>query len=403
MRESDKKKTLSRILGDFDQNDFFKNNWGKKFKYIQGQENRFEEIINWKDINYILNFFPLTHPYIRMVKDGKNIKPGDFLEFQRVHFKNTAPKHSILPEKIAGILQSGGTLILQDLHMMHPGVQDLSKNLEIELGDNIQVNGYLGWNKAKGFDIHHDTHDVIVLQVYGNKKWFVYGKTQKNPIKEFSNQAEKPEQNPFFQKDISSGDLLYLPRGCWHKAEALSGPTLHLTIGIKRKTGIDFLKWIIDKKTISIDIMRDNLPRPETNKYEDIQKHEKKIIKAFSEKIKPGYLEEFLQKNRDNRSPLRTNSLPVSVDFNFSNETCFKKNSKTKIRVEKKSKLVRIHACSSVIQLPIKMNFLINLILENEYFSYEQFISKAKNSSEKSLLISFLKESIEKKILAIKD
>jgi hypothetical protein len=41
--------------------------------------------------------------------------------------------------------------------------------------------------------------------------------------------------------------VLYLPRGHWHAAVGLGEPSLHLTIGLTRKTGADLLHWLADE------------------------------------------------------------------------------------------------------------------------------------------------------------
>jgi hypothetical protein len=41
--------------------------------------------------------------------------------------------------------------------------------------------------------------------------------------------------------------VLYIPRGHWHEANAQHEPSLHLTLGIYARTGIDFLTWLVDE------------------------------------------------------------------------------------------------------------------------------------------------------------
>jgi hypothetical protein len=41
--------------------------------------------------------------------------------------------------------------------------------------------------------------------------------------------------------------VLYIPRGHWHEATAQLEPSLHLTLGLFARTGIDFLTWLVDE------------------------------------------------------------------------------------------------------------------------------------------------------------
>ena len=58
---------------------------------------------------------------------------------------------------------------------MHPPVARFCRELAAELGHATQCNAYVTpAGDAQGFDFHHDTHDVFVLQVSGRKRWIVH-------------------------------------------------------------------------------------------------------------------------------------------------------------------------------------------------------------------------------------
>jgi hypothetical protein len=59
---------------------------------------------------------------------------------------------------------------------------------------------------------------------------------------------------------LEDGDLLYIPRGWWHVALPLAEPTLHLTVGIHNRTGLDLLRWLAERMRASETFRRD-LPR----------------------------------------------------------------------------------------------------------------------------------------------
>ena len=73
--------------------------------------------------------------------------------------------------------------MLQSLHRMHPPVVRFCRELATELGHQTQCNAYVtpGGN-AQGFDFHHDTHDVFVLQVSGRKRWIVHEPVLELPL-----------------------------------------------------------------------------------------------------------------------------------------------------------------------------------------------------------------------------
>jgi hypothetical protein len=59
---------------------------------------------------------------------------------------------------------------------------------------------------------------------------------------------------------MRDGDVLYLPRGWWHEAAGCGDPTLHLTFGITKRSGITFMEWLVDELR-RFPIFRADLPR----------------------------------------------------------------------------------------------------------------------------------------------
>ena len=53
-----------------------------------------------------------------------------------------------------------------------------------DLGHPVQANAYATPAGAQGFAVHHDTHDVFVLQVAGEKRWLVYEPALELPLKD---------------------------------------------------------------------------------------------------------------------------------------------------------------------------------------------------------------------------
>ena len=78
--------------------------------------------------------------------------------------------------------EKGATLILDQFHRRIPEVAIFTSKLSYELGYPTQVNAYCSWSSKKGFSPHYDTHDVFILQVEGNKQWYVYNDTFKYPL-----------------------------------------------------------------------------------------------------------------------------------------------------------------------------------------------------------------------------
>ena len=91
--------------------------------------------------------------------------------------------------------------------------------------------------------MHHDTHDVLVLQVAGEKRWLLYDPLLELPLKHQRYSKSLGEHGePTDDLVLRAGDTLYLPRGWLHQAETSDTDSLHLTIGINAYTWLDAAK-----------------------------------------------------------------------------------------------------------------------------------------------------------------
>jgi hypothetical protein len=141
----------------------------------------------------------------------------------------------------------GYTLILTMLQQRWPAIRVLCRDLErdlllhgVILSRGIRANLYLTPADARGFDPHYDNHDVIVLQLEGDKNWRVYGQHRPRPIHA---QRHRSEQLPplVLKETMRPGQSLYLPRGFYHEASTGKGFSMHLTLSVSPITWIDLM------------------------------------------------------------------------------------------------------------------------------------------------------------------
>jgi ribosomal protein L16 Arg81 hydroxylase len=112
----------------------------------------------------------------------------------------------------------------------------------------VQANAYYTPAGAQGFKVHHDTHDVLCLQVEGEKRWLVYAPVLELPLKSQKYSAELGEPGePVLDVTMRAGDTLYLPRGWLHQAMTSDTASLHLTVGINVATWRDAIRAAVDE------------------------------------------------------------------------------------------------------------------------------------------------------------
>jgi hypothetical protein len=167
-------------------------------------------------------------------------------------FTGTADVRRILAE-FAG----GATIVLQALHITHDPVAAFARQLELELRHPVQVNAYYTPRAAQGLPVHHDTHDVFVLQTSGEKRWLVYEPVLELPLRTQRYSKELGGAGPVvLDVTLRAGDTLYLPRGWLHEALTSEHDSLHLTVGVNVVTWIDALRSALDDAAGDIALRR---------------------------------------------------------------------------------------------------------------------------------------------------
>ena len=144
--------------------------------------------------------------------------------------------------------ERGATIVLQGLHLHRPELGAFCRSLERTLGHPAQVNAYYTPRAAQGLPVHHDTHDVFVLQVSGEKRWLVYEPALELPLRNQKYSAELGEPGePVHDLALRPGDMLYLPRGWLHEALTSDSDSLHLTVGVNVVTWLDAFKAALEE------------------------------------------------------------------------------------------------------------------------------------------------------------
>ena len=234
--------------------DFLTRVWGRTFAVLPGTRGRFHSLLSWPEVNGMLQKHRLEPPRLRLVRGGVFANKTAWLRYEG----NKVP--FVVPEKLSQHLRDGYTLIIDAVDDMADGVMRLAEDFERVLHEGVQVNLYAGWREQQGFNRHCDTHDVVVLQVYGKKYWRIYEGGRPHPLKDDIAPNDDVPQKVVWEGLLEDGDALYIPRGWWHEASGVGEVTLHLTFGIHQRTGVNLMHWMADQLRASIDF-RAPLPR----------------------------------------------------------------------------------------------------------------------------------------------
>ncbi|HEY0321292.1 MAG TPA: cupin domain-containing protein [Pyrinomonadaceae bacterium] len=300
---------LETILEPCRAEEFLASSWGKTYKHISGWPGKFRALLPWHELNEILRRHRLDFPRLRLMRDGQRVPVSSYIR----HSTNARRQTSIprlLPSGLTRHLREGATLVLDAVDELYRPIEELAEGLEFIFREHVQVNMYAGWQTSRGFDLHWDDHDVFILQVTGRKLWRIYGETRKHPVT--GDTAAKPERvdEPLWEAMLEDGDLLYIPRGWWHVALPVAAPTLHLTVGIHNRTGLDLLRWLAEALREHASFRQD-LPRfaAQEERREHIERLRAELLKALDDDS----LDRFLQEADEAASPRAHLSLPWSA------------------------------------------------------------------------------------------
>lgn len=314
-------RSFANLLQPYNLQEFLDDNWTTKAVVIpsEGKKN-FAHLFSWEKLNYILNFHQLKYPDIRLAVGGKVLDES-------------------ANENLIKSCQLGATLIINEVHKLIPEIAHFAAELKSDLGYINQVNAYCSWPEKQGFLSHYDTHEVFILQVDGIKQWYVFEDTIKYPLKEQkSSSFPPPETAAYLSWILHPGDVLYIPRGHWHYAVACEEPSLHLTLGIHCKTGIDFLEWLVGELRQQSE-WRQSLPM-RTNE-DSINASVNNLISELDRYANGKNLADEYSSYLDSLgTPVAKYSLPHQAGFNI-----FPYGMQTKFRIPKFQR-VRIHELS---------------------------------------------------------
>jgi lysine-specific demethylase/histidyl-hydroxylase NO66 len=132
---------------------------------------------------------------------------------------------------------NGYTIVLDDVEQYVRAIASLAHTIEVELNFATKVNAYVTPPESQGFLAHYDEHDVLILQIQGSKIWHLYNGADVPPHEMRRREPVDLAGLPLpTDMRLEAGDVLYLPRGRVHAAEATSEPSVHLTVGIHAPT-----------------------------------------------------------------------------------------------------------------------------------------------------------------------
>jgi hypothetical protein len=244
---------LAWLLQPLEVETFLNEIWAETHYHLQRPcPGYFDELLQGPSaVEDLLEVFRPEPSRVRLIREHDKKSPGDYRladgSLDLVHVRSD--------------FANGYTIVLDDVEQYVRPIAALAHAIEAELNFATKVNAYITPPDSQGFVAHYDGHDVLILQIQGSKIWHLY-----------EGADVPPHQLRYEEKWVAAGlplptdlrlevgDVLYLPRGRVHAAEATSEPSVHLTVGIHAPTALTYAVAVLNSLSFSDDRLNARLP-----------------------------------------------------------------------------------------------------------------------------------------------
>ena len=252
---------------------------------------RAQTLLSWYDIDTLLSRHGLDEN-VSIMRESVLVPR---------HFYMSSGGKQLNVRAFHDLLAQGVSIIVNAVDRSIPQIRQLAAAIEREMGIQTHVNAYLSFAKGGAFKPHWDIHDVLAVQVHGNKRWRIWKAVVPHPVEMADDGHINASAPPDEEIELLPGDVLFIPRGEPHAAAVSAGRSVHLTIGLRSQTGIDFLSYIC-KEAAKDPILRMDLPRHSFSEQTDA--HEAAINRRLHQLIDAVSMSQFLQKGDLSRLPV---------------------------------------------------------------------------------------------------
>jgi len=292
---------LAALVAPVSPDDFVRSYWTRQQLFCRGASNRFAHLLSWGELNDILEHHWREVYRFRLALQGRDLEPASYADLD-----GYTPR--VRARDITDQLRRGATLSFDAIDELHPPLTQLAESFEQVFYGATKINIYAGWRALHGLDLHRDDQEIFILQLDGPKRWLLYGFSIAGIDPADLRSRSIPPDGATLDQVLEPGDVLYIPRGCYHVAVPMNLPTLHLTIGVKLPTTADLLAWMAQR---AAGIAARDVPTladaPGRAKFSS------DLRAAASAGLDEDLVEQYLAETGSNRRPRPSFSLPYSA------------------------------------------------------------------------------------------
>jgi lysine-specific demethylase/histidyl-hydroxylase NO66 len=249
----DPESSLGWLLAPLTVETFLTEIWGQSHYHVSRNcAEYFDTIFGGSaSVDQLLGLFRPDLSLVRLVRGNDKKEP--------YHYRRSDGGLDVA--RIGHDFADGYTIVLESIHRYVRAIASLLHGIEVELNFATQVNAYFTPPESQGFVPHYDEHDVLIMQIRGSKIWHLYDGIDVPPRAAMRHEPVAADALPS-PTDVllEVGDVLYLPGGRVHAAEATSEVSVHLTVGVQAPTLLLLVTRALNSLSNSDDRVHTQLP-----------------------------------------------------------------------------------------------------------------------------------------------
>ena len=294
---------LAALLAPTAVDEFVLSHWRTRPLLCRGQADRFEELLSWSTLNELLEHHWRETYRFRLAVRGRDLDPARYADL-------TGFTPRVRAADVTEHLRLGATLSFDAIDELHEPLTRLAESVEGFFRGATKINAYAGWRRGvHGLDLHRDDQEIFILHLYGRKRWLLYGSSIDGIDRSGLAAGSTPPAGADFDDVLEPGDLLYLPRGCYHIAIPVEEPVLHLTMSVRNPRGVDLLRWAADRGREDLG----DTDVPTLGPGDARLEYSDRVRDALGGRFERDLVEQYLRESGSNLKPRPSFSLPWSA------------------------------------------------------------------------------------------
>jgi hypothetical protein len=244
--------TLADVIDPHGSGSFLSETMGISALYIEGRPSKFRDLFSWSVVNHLLEYGGLTFPRLRLVNGEHEVPVSNYMRVGVSGYPRL-----VVPE-FSAALRKGAMFAISAVDELHEPVGRLCQNLEESLEVPVQADMYASWPNASPSLPQWSSHEALVLQIDGGKRWQLFYPTTPFPIE--SSSAAPPTEPSAWEGTLQANDVLYIPRGWWYSDGPVQEPVLYLVVTFTNPTCFNLAQRVVNSLVWS-EAMRNDYPR----------------------------------------------------------------------------------------------------------------------------------------------